>query len=404
VNNNQTTTMMVNRRAVALSAAAVLAASGVGFIASTAQASGGGTDHTVTYCHRRNSETNPYGPKPITTDKAAVFSKGHDGHTGPVFQPGMKADKDKWGDIIPPFDYVDNKGVTRHYDGMNWTAQGQAILENGCQVPGTTPPPTTTTSTTPPVTTTHTTPPVTVTSTTSTTSTSPAPTTSTTTPPVENPSGDAGFGTFCDTENNGGKVSFGGNVYNFNAKSVNAHVSTAYGSADVTVAAQDRAMVKIKTNVYDVPSGSATVTLTWADGSPGSTTFESSYDGVKCAATPPPTTTTATQPPVTTTTAATPPPVTTTTTAVVTPPATTTTSARVSPRVTKTVKVITVQNTTGSTPQNGSIPIAAHTGSIGEDNSGRMFGGIAALAAALFLGLWSFGGPKAIAARATRRQ
>lgn len=37
-------------------------------------------------------------------------------------------------DIIPPFDYNDHS-TTKHFAGLNWTAQGQAIWNNGCKVP-----------------------------------------------------------------------------------------------------------------------------------------------------------------------------------------------------------------------------------------------------------------------------
>jgi hypothetical protein len=38
-------------------------------------------------------------------------------------------------DIIPPFDYNDH-GTTKHFVGLNWDTQGQAIYNNGCVVPG----------------------------------------------------------------------------------------------------------------------------------------------------------------------------------------------------------------------------------------------------------------------------
>ena len=46
---------------------------------------------------------------------------------GPVFPAA------DWGDIIPPYDYVDDKGVTQIFPGYNWTPRGQAIWENGCE-------------------------------------------------------------------------------------------------------------------------------------------------------------------------------------------------------------------------------------------------------------------------------
>jgi hypothetical protein len=85
----------------------------------------------VTICHRTNSNSNPY--VQITPDVSGVLD-GHAGHTGPVWDPTLKAQHIKWGDIIPPFDYAGGS-----YPGMNWTQAGQAIYDNGCVPPG--PPP-----------------------------------------------------------------------------------------------------------------------------------------------------------------------------------------------------------------------------------------------------------------------
>jgi hypothetical protein len=97
----------------------------------------------VAICHRDNAETKPYVLE--SPDNDSIIKAGHGDHTGPIFEPGMKEDKVKWGDIIPPFKWwelVNNKGektwVEMSYPGMNWPA-GQAILESGCVVP--TPPP-----------------------------------------------------------------------------------------------------------------------------------------------------------------------------------------------------------------------------------------------------------------------
>jgi hypothetical protein len=78
----------------------------------------------VTICHRTNSNTNPY--VQITPDVAGVLD-GHADHTGPVWDPTLKAQHVKWGDIIPPFDYDGGS-----YPGMNWDVAGQAIYDNGC--------------------------------------------------------------------------------------------------------------------------------------------------------------------------------------------------------------------------------------------------------------------------------
>ncbi|HET9780302.1 MAG TPA: Ig-like domain-containing protein [Candidatus Dormibacteraeota bacterium] len=84
----------------------------------------------MTICHRDNADNKPYVVE--TTDIASdgYLQAGHNDHTGPIWSPGMKADHDKWGDIIPPYDYGDF-----HYAGLNWTTLGQAILSNGCSLP-----------------------------------------------------------------------------------------------------------------------------------------------------------------------------------------------------------------------------------------------------------------------------
>lgn len=83
-------------------------------------------ENDVTICHRSDSDTNPYGPKAITVDPASIITSGHGDHTGPVWRPGLKDAHIIWGDIIPPFD---------GFAGLNWTADGQAILANDCQIP-----------------------------------------------------------------------------------------------------------------------------------------------------------------------------------------------------------------------------------------------------------------------------
>lgn len=102
------------------------------------------TGEKYTICHRTNSDQNPY--VVITPDEAAVDgdapAKGDHylEHQGPVWNPTLKDQKIEWGDIIPP--------VPGHHAGLNWTAEGQAIYNNGCAPapPGTTT--TTSTSTT----------------------------------------------------------------------------------------------------------------------------------------------------------------------------------------------------------------------------------------------------------------
>jgi hypothetical protein len=98
----------------------------------------------VTICHATGSNTNPY----VTNSPSTIGDfNGHAGHTGPIWDPTAGPSQPTWGDIIPPLTVLDN-GV--FFAGLNWTAAGQAIWNNGCA-----PVPTTTTTTTPPTTTTR---------------------------------------------------------------------------------------------------------------------------------------------------------------------------------------------------------------------------------------------------------
>ena len=94
-------------------------------------------DLKVTICHATDSETNPY-----VQIKGVDFSSVDGGpdvgdhlanHTGPVW-PDRAGDPAKWGDIIPPF-YSDGVTLTG-LPGLNWPA-GQAIFNNGCNIPNT---------------------------------------------------------------------------------------------------------------------------------------------------------------------------------------------------------------------------------------------------------------------------
>jgi uncharacterized repeat protein (TIGR01451 family) len=92
----------------------------------TAQAVGTpGQEDKITICHATASHSNPY---VVNQPDRSGDLDGHDNHNGPVWFEGITED---WGDIIPPFDYGDGL----HYDGKNWTAEGQAILDNGCVMP-----------------------------------------------------------------------------------------------------------------------------------------------------------------------------------------------------------------------------------------------------------------------------
>ena len=85
-------------------------------------------EHQVTLCHRTASYTNPY--REITVDVASVLkAKGHDDHDGRIFFPEIPK-HEKWGDIIPPFDF----GPGLQFAGQNFGAEGQAIWGAGCTV------------------------------------------------------------------------------------------------------------------------------------------------------------------------------------------------------------------------------------------------------------------------------
>jgi uncharacterized repeat protein (TIGR01451 family) len=98
-----------------------------------------GSDHgdsngKQTICHRNNSDEHAGKPYVVETPDKNGSVSGHDDHTGPIWNPTLKDEHIKWGDIIPPFDYNDN-GVVKHFAGLNWTTAGQAWFNNGCNVP-----------------------------------------------------------------------------------------------------------------------------------------------------------------------------------------------------------------------------------------------------------------------------
>lgn len=87
-------------------------------------------EHKIDICHAASSETNPYTVNNVDMNSTVG---GHDDHDGPLWYPGIKDDlgPNSWGDIIPPFPYGDGES----YLGKNWTAEGQAIWNNGCVIP-----------------------------------------------------------------------------------------------------------------------------------------------------------------------------------------------------------------------------------------------------------------------------
>ena len=83
----------------------------------------------VRICHATSSHSNPYVSNEPAIANNGDLQGGHLNHTGPVFPAA------DWGDIIPPYDYVDGSGVTQIFPGYNWSPKGQAIWQNGCELP-----------------------------------------------------------------------------------------------------------------------------------------------------------------------------------------------------------------------------------------------------------------------------
>ena len=80
----------------------------------------------VRICHATSSQKNPYNSIEPAIGNNGDLQGGHLNHVGPVFPAA------DWGDIIPPYTYVDANGETQVFPGSNWSAEGQAIWENGC--------------------------------------------------------------------------------------------------------------------------------------------------------------------------------------------------------------------------------------------------------------------------------
>lgn len=82
---------------------------------------------TVRICHRGAAVNNPY---QIQNPSADGDVSGHADHDegGPF--DGGPFQTNPWGDIIPPFEFDGGS-----FPGLNWTAEGQAIYFNDCEVP-----------------------------------------------------------------------------------------------------------------------------------------------------------------------------------------------------------------------------------------------------------------------------
>jgi hypothetical protein len=94
----------------------------------------------ITICHATGSQGHPYEVNSPAINSSGAFAGelagGHNGHTGPLWFSGIDV---KWGDIIPPYDYPPADFT---YAGLNWTTAGQAIYNNGCNIPQATATPT----------------------------------------------------------------------------------------------------------------------------------------------------------------------------------------------------------------------------------------------------------------------
>ncbi len=80
----------------------------------------------VEICHATSSQKNPYVLQAPAIANNGDLKGGHLNHTGPVF-PAQG-----WGDIIPPYTYVDAAGATKVFPGYNWSQEGQAIWQADC--------------------------------------------------------------------------------------------------------------------------------------------------------------------------------------------------------------------------------------------------------------------------------
>ena len=96
---------------------------------------------SVIICHATNSDTNPYVTESPNIQNDGSLVGGHLDHTGPIWFDGIIG---AWGDIIPPFT-LDG----RSYLGQNWTTEGQAFYNNGCNIPSSSPSPSPSTSPSP---------------------------------------------------------------------------------------------------------------------------------------------------------------------------------------------------------------------------------------------------------------
>ena len=89
----------------------------------------------VAVCHATSSKDNPYVSNEPAIGNNGDLQGGHLTHTGPVYPTAG------WGDIIPPYDYVDSGGKLQSFPGYNWEPAGQAIWQHDCNAPAPPEPP-----------------------------------------------------------------------------------------------------------------------------------------------------------------------------------------------------------------------------------------------------------------------
>lgn len=120
---------MIKSLVLAAAAVVTVLVANTGAVSAQAQ-----NPNKVVICHGTNSVTNPYTNPEVNADAAdgdTGNDKGnsdHSTHTGPVatspeVAQALKNSKTAWGDIIPPH---------HNFPGLNWTVEGQAIYNNGC--------------------------------------------------------------------------------------------------------------------------------------------------------------------------------------------------------------------------------------------------------------------------------
>lgn len=86
---------------------------------------------SVDICHANDSAQNPYNAQNVSVD--SIFRpNGHATHTGPAFDPEVHDQQNRgWGDIIPPFTYLDGDEVVQYPGSDNWV-DGQALWSDDC--------------------------------------------------------------------------------------------------------------------------------------------------------------------------------------------------------------------------------------------------------------------------------